>query len=333
MKILITLDYEVFFGANMGTYQKSIINPTNELLKIFDKFNVKASFFVDSGYLIKLKKYDFTNTILKDIKNQLEKIIRTGHDVQLHIHPHWEDSIFNGKHWKVDVSRYKLQSFNKDEIDRIVSDYKDCLVNICGDRIFSYRAGGWCIQPFNKIKESLKKNGIWLDSTLFEKGVSSSKTNCYNFRGMPKKDFYRFEDDPIVENAEGYFIEIPISSYTLSPFFFWKFAFFKKFGGLYYKSTGDGYAIKNKLSDITKKLLTVSSSVVSLDGYKASFLEKAFLQHKSQGKNYFVIIGHPKAISQYSLDKLHDFIEEKVSSCSFVTYNDLQSHAQITNNI
>ena len=55
-KILITLDYELFFGQS-GSIEKSIIEPTEKLLSILDRFNIKASFFVDSGYILKLKEY------------------------------------------------------------------------------------------------------------------------------------------------------------------------------------------------------------------------------------------------------------------------------------
>ena len=55
MNIFLTYDYELFFGESTGSVDKCMIEPTNQLLKIAKEFNIKMTFFVDVGYLIKLK--------------------------------------------------------------------------------------------------------------------------------------------------------------------------------------------------------------------------------------------------------------------------------------
>ncbi len=57
MNIFLTYDYELFFGEESGSVDKCMIEPTNELLKIAKEFNIKMTFFVDIGYLIKLKEF------------------------------------------------------------------------------------------------------------------------------------------------------------------------------------------------------------------------------------------------------------------------------------
>lgn len=54
--IIFALDYELFFGKNTGTIENCLISPTDELIKTTDKYGIKYTFFVDSGYLINLKK-------------------------------------------------------------------------------------------------------------------------------------------------------------------------------------------------------------------------------------------------------------------------------------
>ena len=55
--ILFTFDYELFLGANSGTVEKCLLEPTNLLINLFDKFSIKnAIFFVDTSYLIRLEQ-------------------------------------------------------------------------------------------------------------------------------------------------------------------------------------------------------------------------------------------------------------------------------------
>lgn len=325
MNIFITLDYELFFGKNSGTQQKCMIEPTNQLLKILDPFNIKASFFIDSGYILKLNEYRQRYPILEndyqDITSQIKSLSKNGHDIQLHIHPHWEDSYFDGKQWIIDTTRYRLHDFNDNEIDSIVYKYKKVLTDLVGDKIFTFRAGGWCLQPFDRLKSSLKKYNIWLDSTVFENGNNKSPTHFFNFSNPPKRTLWKFNNNPLIEDKAGFFTEVPISSYSISPLFFWKLAYYKKFSKPKYKAFGDGSAASSgsKLNKL-KMLTQYTYGVVSIDGIRASYLNKAYYAFlKKEEHQNFVIIGHPKAISEYSLEKLEELIIQH-KDVNFTTY-------------
>ena len=311
--VLITLDYELFFGSKVGTLKNCILKPTNALVNILDKYNVKATFFVDSGYLVKLEELKSQFPLLeqeyKTITTQIRELDKNGHSIQLHIHPHWEDSTFDGENWIMNTKRYRLHQFSGSEIDDIVFRYKKVLTNIVGDKIFAHRAGGWCIQPFKKIKSAFKKHNIWVDSTLFENGRNKSETHFFDFRNAPKKSEWNFENDPLIEEENGFFKEYPISAYRVSPLFFWKLVFFKEFGSKEHNTFGDGRAAGGSTKDKLRMLTTFTNSVVSIDGYKSSFLQRAYstFQNKKDYSN-FVIIGHPKAMSEYSLKKVEEFI-------------------------
>jgi len=324
MKIFLTLDYELFFGSDVGTVQKSIIEPTNKLLDILDIYNIKAIFFIDSGFILKLQEFKEKYTVLEQdyqsIINQIKYLDDNHHEIALHIHPHWEDSYFDGEKWILNTSRYKLDDFNKYEIEDIVFKYKMILEKIIDKNIFTFRAGGWCIQPFDKIRNAFKNNNIKIDSTLYKDGYSSSQVHYFDFRGMEDKAYYKFEDDPLIENKNGFFTEVPIASIKVSPLFFWKFAFFKVFGKSKFKGFGDGYSIAKSKWDKLRLMLFFSNSVVSIDGFKVSLLEKAYKNYLKKDFNYFVIIGHPKALTPYSLEKLEEFILKNKTN-NFTTYS------------
>jgi hypothetical protein len=325
MNIYITLDYELYFGAKSGTAQKSIIEPTEALINIADKHAVKLVFFVDVGYLIKLDQFKSKDAhIAKEheiVFEQVAHLANSGHDIQLHIHPHWEDSYYEKGKWHIDTSKYKLSDFDEEEIMRIVTTYKNYLERTTNKPVFAFRAGGWCIQPFSKVMRALKENGVWLDSTVFYGGHNASKTHYFDFKRAPKKDYWKFEKDPLKINTDGYFTEIPITSKRLSPLFFWKLAFTKKMGGPLHKSFGDGTAAGGSKKDKLRMLAQLSNSVVSIDGYKASYLKSAYQKAKSKNRSHFVVIGHPKALTPYSLRKLDEFLAQ-IKNDNVITFKD-----------
>ncbi len=325
MNIFITIDYELFFGKKSGSIENSIIKPVEKFLNILKTYNLSAVIFVDAGYLLNLRVYKKKYPVLEKeyqlLINNLEKLNKNNCDIQLHIHSHWEDSYFNGETWIFETDRYSLTKFTEANVLEIVSRYKNVLKEITNERIFCYRAGGWCLQPFSKLKNALKQNDIWLDSSVYDNGYDKSLTHFYDYRKSPGKTEWRFEDDPLFEETNGFFLEIPISSIKVSPFFYWQLAYYKKARNIKMQAYGDGVPIYGSKKSILKKLLFPCTSVVSIDGYKVSFLNKAFNQYKKNVLNKnFVIIGHPKAFSPYSLEKLENFIKENITNNNFTTF-------------
>lgn len=323
MKIYITLDYEIYFGENHGTVEKCILYPSSELIRISEMYDVKFVFFVDSGFIMKLNEFRVKYPELEEDYQKLVAQVRylsdTGHDVQLHIHPHWEDSYYNGTKWIIDVRRYKLASFSEKEIADIVARYKKVLSDITGRSIFAYRAGGWCLQPFSKLRMCFKENGITLDSSVFKDGCFESAQYSYDFRNAPDKDIYNFEEDVVIENETGFFTELPISGIKNSPFFFWRLFLLCRKDPYMHKPLGDGRAMP--APGYRKRLLTrYTNNPVSVDGYNAQLLEKALRSLLTDKKQHMVVIGHPKALSRYSLLKLETFIKNNKEIHSFTTF-------------
>ncbi|MGO3690199.1 MAG: hypothetical protein ACTJF0_07050 [Psychroflexus halocasei] len=329
MNIYITLDYELFFGKHSGSVENCIIKPTEALLKIVNPLKIKFTCFVDVGYLVKLEEQKEKYTQLKKdyqkITAQIKNLANQGHGMELHIHPHWEDSHFNGKEWVFDTSRYKLADFSSDKVHEIVTKYTKTLTKISGQAPKAYRAGGWSAQPFKEIGKALLKNNVRIDSTVFPKGYYNSSAQYYDFRKVAQFNTdYCFSEDLVKENPEGDFKEIPISSYKVSPFFFWKFAYHKLKKQSQHRAFGDGSAIAKTKKDTFRLMLAPSHSVVSIDGYKASFIQEAYYWYKKNTKSManFVLIGHPKAFTPYALKKLDEFLKTSHKNNHFKTFQD-----------
>src|SRR3569833_245097 len=243
-KIYITLDYELFFGRLSGSIDKSVLEPTNRLIEIGRKHGVAFTFFVDAGMLHAMKKFAVSASELEvqheRIASQLRLLKSEGHSVQLHIHPHWEDSVYAEGRWIADVQRYRLDQFNDADVMRIVGTYKKALEATAGPGIHAFRAGGWCIQPFSRIGAALRKNGIVLDSTLYRNGFMHTHTHQFDFRGMPPLSSWQFEDDPMRPDAAGAFTEIPIAVTRYSRRFYLSMVFHRLKKTEKYRFIGDG---------------------------------------------------------------------------------------------
>jgi len=208
------------------------------------------------------------------------------------------------------------------EIADIVYRYKKALSDLTNKPIFTYRAGGWCIQPFSKLKKVFKENNITLDSSVFRKGYYVSEHYNYDFKNAPDKAIYRFEDDPAKENTNGYFTELPISGIRNSPLFFWKLFLLGRKDPYLHKPLGDGRAMATP--GYRKKLLTQhTDNPVSIDGYNAHLLEKSLKRLFKKDFEHMVVIGHPKALSRYSIQKLEEFVKNNNVKHNFTTYTQM----------
>ena len=324
INIYLTLDYELFLLKPGNNIDFSLINPTFDLVRILNKYQYKAIFFVDAGYLFALnrqkEKYPKLNNDYTKIVNQLKYLESQGHEIGLHVHPHWEDCFYNGMEWKISLKRFKLSDFSKEEAHSIFIKYYQFLQFNFQNKIISYRAGGWCLEPFSLIREAMKESGIFIDSTVVPGAYYLSKTHSYDYRKFPNLDYWQFNEDPSIIDEFGHFFEIPCSPHRLSQFYYWE-----KFLNIYYKKfqhESNGEAIKPSLLGIIKKLLFRTVDAISIDANKSNYLLGAFKTKERTGDKHFCIIGHPKCFTSETYKNLDDFIVYTINrGYSFTTFS------------
>jgi peptidoglycan/xylan/chitin deacetylase (PgdA/CDA1 family) len=323
VKILLTFDYELFFGERSGTVGKCQLEPTRDLLKLAESKNVKFTFFVDVGQLIAFERYPELGIELDQLKTQIKNMIKQDHDVQLHIHPHWEKALYENGAWTMNTEGYyKLSDFEQEEIDRIVREYKTYLDELIGRKTTVFRAGGWCIQPFYHLNGIFKELGLKYDSSVIPGDFMETSEYAIDFRDAPTKDKYRFETDVCVEIEEGSFTEFPISSLRYSPLFFWQLYVKGRLAPAKHKMIGDGVFISQ--GGRKKRVLTAyTTNHVSTDGYFAKKLEAGLNRSVNLGHDHLVVIGHPKGNTKYSLEKLARFIQNNHTKHIFTSFHSL----------
>ncbi len=323
-KILLTFDYELFLGDKSGTAEKCIINPVEELIHIFKKLGIKATFFVDILYYLKCLEKRETQNQAEKLKQNLIKLVENNHRIELHLHAHWLDAIYEQGEWKFEEYRYfRLHNLPQEKITELFVSGVNALEKIAREvkpdyKVIAFRAGGWCIQPFEKIKKGFIKSGIKIDSSVLPGIKGKSLTHEYDFVTAPKAPIYKFNNNVLIKDDDGEFSEIPVTTYSVNIFkkiinrFKTKLPNYKQ-SDIYGDGKGRGTVNKSffqKLKEPRK---------ASLDIKYTPFLNelKSFIKRKQGVIN---VVSHPKTLTPLSFDAI-EFMAE--NGCEFITFQDL----------
>lgn len=326
MNIFLSFDYELFFGPQTGTVEKCMIEPAEELMRIAGK-KAKLIFFADIGFLIRAEHFSHTYPELSKnvntVRFQIKRMVDQGHDVQLHIHPHWEKSIYKDGKWDINAEgAYKLDDFSDEGIVDIVTRYKTYLDELVGYKTTAFRAGGWCVQPFERLKKIFLELGIRYDSSVIPGMKYETAHYRFDFSSVAEQEPYSFSNDVCETVVNGEFVEYPISSWVYAPSFYWKLYSLGRLFPSQHKMVGDGNFIPQpgrKKSGLTEK----TRHHISCDGYYSSVLKEALATFEKQGRQNMVVIGHPKGMTKYSFKKLEDFIRMAEKNHQFLTFKEL----------
>jgi len=318
--LIITIDYELYFGKNTGTVDNCIIKPTALLADLLNKYNIKMTIFFDALYFWKLCQYEDQYLSLKKDKEKIEKqiseLIAQGHELQLHLHPHWLDSYYDGERWVLKYDHYKLQSmencgkesdYNIEECFKIGIETISKLLreNNSDQKVNVFRAGGWGVQPFLPLKAIFNKYHIVGDSSVIPGDYMDHKYVKYDYSRAPQKGMWRFLSDPVIEDETGEFIEVPITSVKCNTVYKVWYALLRKYKYNKASRYGDGVSILDRTSlgergrKYIRNLLRRKPYALSLEGCICEEMAYAL-----RNNEITLMIGHPKGISDVSLREL-----------------------------
>lgn len=329
MKTIITLDYEMFLGSSVGTVDKNLIKPMSLLTSIGYKYGVRFVIFVDGSYLSVMKELSQKHSELKaeydKIAAHLLLLKSQGNDIQLHVHPHWFFSNYNNGVWNLSNNRYKLSDLTEDEANICFRKSKEAIEEIVGEKLIAFRAGGFSAEPSSLLIKLMKENNIVFDSSVYRGSYYHSSHQQYDYRSVPEKIIYKFSENITKEDCRGEFREVSISSDIINPFFYWKMIFRRLIKVKSDKILGDGIAVKTTKESIIDRITKKSISFATIDGYKSSYLLSMFNRknNKLPSDEYFVVIGHPKLTSLYSLEKFENFCAQTKNKTEFITFKNL----------
>ncbi len=350
LNIAITFDYELFFGENFASADEVLFSPTEQLLKTLQKYNVKATFFVDVLSVYMHEKKGEISYCQKFIQ-QIQNMVQDGHDVQLHIHSNWLTSEYlNGK-WIFDAGNYGIHSFGFDE-NKEMSAYgiikwgKEFLENNLRKidenyTCFAFRAGGYCIQPHKELFQALNKNGIWIDSSV---AVQQKKDNIniYDYTDIPPerngwwiKNAGRLKDQ--VSSDEGDVYEVPVICTSrsllrrlLHPESEKTLRCGKPKGT--YIGESKNVPVRCKTLNKLKVLINYNQGkpMLTYDSLRYGAIHRELFKraNRAKGDEYVSIIGHPKLIDTIWLANFEEFLKgiDSRHNCRFVTMTEIGFH-------
>jgi hypothetical protein len=178
LKLIFTLDYEIH-GNGEGCPFELMVEPTDRMLQLFDRYGAKLTIMADVAEIIRFKDHweetgrdDFH---YRAIVEQLRRALRSGHDVQLHIHPSYFNARLVDGRWLQDWSEYDFAGLPEARMHDIVRTCKGFLESTLqavepGYRCTAFRAANWSVSPSPNVFTVLVRNGIQIDTSVFKYG-------------------------------------------------------------------------------------------------------------------------------------------------------------------
>ena len=327
-QLLITFDYELFLGERSGKVDNCLINPTNKIVKILDKHKLKAIFFVDSVYLYRLSLIDNANAKadFEKIKSQLQKLLKNGHYIFPHIHPHWLDALYleDINAWDLsNLEKYRFASLNQKERDLVFNSSFTILNSIIAEvdesyKLDAYRAGGWSIQPFSDFKPYFKAYKIENDFSVLKGATAYTNAQQFDYSDCPNENIYQFEDDVRIATSSGSFKEFTISTHVIPRLT----SFLNKFVLKYLWKINDRGGKGGSGIGVRPLQLAVSSIInleemVSIELLTITKL-KAYNQFLKT-RDYMHFISHPKMLKNHNIEVFDLFLRMNTTKYIFET--------------
>ena len=150
---------------------------------------------------------------------------------------------------------------------------------------------------------SFKKFNIKIDSSVAYGMYQKTDSHFFDFRHVPEREWYNFEENVEKEYIDGDFIEIPISTFETTPFEKLYKRWIAKRDRDSIVRYGDGYGMSVHRWMLLKKLFE-SRAMFSFDGiFDVENMIRKVDNYKLRTVNF---ISHPKNLTNYSVLFLDD---------------------------
>jgi hypothetical protein len=326
--LILTFDYELF-GNGEGDVFVHMIEPTKKILRICDGYGIKVTIFFEVIEYMRLKKewnkgnaMSYSTNPIEAIENQIQNAAKTGHDIQLHVHPQWVNAKYSERKWILDFNNWRLGDFSSEDgytIKDLIRDGKNELENIIKPvlpdyRCIAFRAGYYNIMPSEEVYSALMELGLKIDSSIYPGGFENGSIQRFDYRKIPINLGYWWANETDIRNESKTIkevLEIPVFALSIPR---WKKVFtFSKIKSLFlHRNASMSSGAKEKLGkkSLLGKIRFILQEEVfpwdicmfsnSLNKEYFKFIEKSIMG----SRNNFVLIGHPKNLQDEKLFRI-----------------------------
>ena len=184
IKNIMSVDLEDFFCDlpfdTWSKYESRVLKNTNKILELFEKYEIKATFFT-LGYIA--EKFP---DLIKEIDNK-------GHEIASHSYAHLD-----------------IRKTTKEEFENDLKKSIEILEKIIGKKVFGFRA------PYF----SIDKKSFWAMEILskyfkYDSSIFPVKTPLYGIRNAPRNIYKPNLANPAIEDSKSNLIEIPMATHRI----------------------------------------------------------------------------------------------------------------------
>ncbi|MCX6271835.1 MAG: hypothetical protein NTU44_11555 [Bacteroidetes bacterium] len=339
-QLVLAFDHELPLGGITGTYDQAIFEPTRQVIESANKLGVKVCLFTDILSLLFFRKHlvpEFTEPYTR----QLQYALECGHEVQLHLHPHWIDTrLENGRF--VPSGSFGLGDFAgkgyPGNIEGIVAQGVQELTAICRTvrpdyQCIAFRAGGFNLHPeTSRILTALHSQGIRIDSSIPRDFYYRSAFSEINYKNTPEPCNWTIPlSGPVNGQAENGLLEVPIATKPAGLITNLKHLYNKKKYSQRAYVTGKTLHSGN-VSKLDKLRFVFSVRMLGFDTWTMNvndlikILQYNLQKYRKDESIILSSVSHPKNMGRYSIGLMEAFILDtmrKHPDLQFTTFEEI----------
>ncbi len=340
--IILSFDYEIYFDSS--NRYSPLLDNTREILRISSEYNTRLVFFIDIYYLIKLEEFGLTD-VFNQIRNQIQDVLRNGHEIQYHYHPHWINAEYRKENdtWHFDNTEYSLsdiirkygKEFAFDSFNKGILKMKK-LFNYSP---MAYRSGGLSIDRNQEdLIQLLLDNKFQFDSSVMPGLYLNGKYISIDHTSAPESATWKIDSKSGFMNksagSNSCLREIPVMSLkkqdikALDRFLTSvKYRIAGKVGGNSYSAVSEetGKPFDLGISESVYPISITFDKSNIRDIILLKFFTKEFFRNKG---DLMCILSHPKSFLKESFVVMKNYFEwvsEKSGEYRFCVFNELSS--------
>jgi hypothetical protein len=161
-------------GNGSGDVRQLQFEPLRRLVSIYNRLGIHGSFNAEVMQQLTFRQHQNAHSELKTWAHEWDAIVREtlrqGHDIQLHIHPQWQDAEYIDGRWNL-TSDWSILNYSREAALQMLVRGKDYLEDLlkpvrASYRCVSFRSGAWCIAPSPHMLDLLANLGIVFDMSI-----------------------------------------------------------------------------------------------------------------------------------------------------------------------